>query len=107
MPFKALADVFGRDAMYWNRAWMAFGRPNLGDMMVKVAGRMPGHLVADEKISWLDKAGLCVPATVGDGCLLGIRLAGGAAEMVEKLCAQCEAFLPAYDCPGRRAPRTR
>lgn len=28
------------------------------------------------------------------------HLIGVAAAMVEKLCARCEAFLPAYDCPG-------
>lgn len=207
VPFEALAYLFGRDAMYWYRAWMAFGRPNLVGTTVKVAERMPDHLVADEKITWLDKAEVCVPTTVGGGCVLGISLAenadgtalqqaygefaqeaaqvlpdyqpqsvctdgwaatreawrklfpriklilcflhsilkirdrcrgelrhkvldkawqvyqatskqsfaqrarhlrewsrkhltGGAAEMVEKLCAKCGAFLPAYDCPG-------
>ena len=25
LPFEALAYVFGRDAMYWYRAWLAFG----------------------------------------------------------------------------------
>jgi hypothetical protein len=29
VPFDALAYVFGRDAMFWYRAWLAFGRPSL------------------------------------------------------------------------------
>ncbi len=30
VPFDALAYVFGRDAMFWYRAWLAFGRPSFG-----------------------------------------------------------------------------
>ena len=37
VPFEALAYVFGRDAMYWYRAWLAFGRPNLVGTTVKTA----------------------------------------------------------------------
>jgi len=76
VPFEALAYVFGRDAMYWYRAWLAFGRPNLVGTTVKTAERMPAHLVADEKITWLDKAEVCAPTTVGAGCVLGISVAG-------------------------------
>lgn len=75
VPFEALAHVFGRDAMYWYRAWLAFGRPSLVGTTVKSAERMPKHLVADEKITWLDKAEVCAPTTVGAGCVLGISLA--------------------------------
>lgn len=75
VPFEALAYVFGRDAMYWYRAWLAFGRPNLVGTTVKAAERMPAHLVVDEKITWLDKAEVCVPTTVGAGCVLGISVA--------------------------------
>lgn len=67
VPFEALADVFGHNAMYWSRAWLAFGRPKLVGTTVKVAARMPAQLVADEKITWLAKAEVCVPATVGSG----------------------------------------
>jgi hypothetical protein len=207
VPFEALAYVFGRDAMYWYRAWLAFGRPSLVGTSVKAADRMPKHLVADEKITWVDKAEVSAATTAGGGCILGISLAekedsaalqaaygefaaeaaaafpgyrpesvcadgwkatreawrtlfpgitlilcflhsilkikercrgelrqkildrawrvyqaankrsfaqrtrrlrewsqkqltGAAATMVEKLCARCESFLPAYDCPG-------
>ena len=35
---------------------------------------MPEHLGADEKIIWLGITQVCVPATVGGGCVLGISL---------------------------------
>ena len=35
VPFDALASVFGRDAMFWYRAWLAFGRPSLLGTTVK------------------------------------------------------------------------
>jgi hypothetical protein len=77
VPFEVLAYVFGRDAMFWYRAWLAFGRPSLVGATVKAAERMPQHLVADEKISWLQGAEVCVPTTVGHHCVLGIGLAKG------------------------------
>lgn len=75
VPFEALVYVFGRDAMYWYRAWLALGRANLVGTTVKDAERMPEHLIADEKITWLDKAEVVVPTTVGGGCVLGMSLA--------------------------------
>ena len=53
VPFEALAYVFGHNALYWNRAWLSLGRPNLVGTTVKTAARMPPDLVADEKITWL------------------------------------------------------
>ena len=77
VPFEALAYVFGRDAMFWYRAWLAMGRPSLVGTTVKSPHRMPAHLVADEKITWLAGAEVCVPTTAGGGCVLGISLAQG------------------------------
>jgi len=75
VPFDALAYVFGRNAMFWYRAWLSFGRPNLVGTTVKQATLMPQDLVADEKITWLAGAEVVVPTTVGGGCVLGISLA--------------------------------
>jgi hypothetical protein len=75
VPFDALAYVFGRDAMFWYRAWLSFGRPNLVGTTVKHATTMPQDLVADEKITWLAGTEVVVPTTVGGGCVLGISLA--------------------------------
>jgi hypothetical protein len=78
VPFWALAVVFGRDAMFWYRAWLSFGRPNLVGTTVKRAETMPQDVVADEKITWLAGAEVVVPTTVGGGCVLGISVAAAA-----------------------------
>ena len=75
VPFDALAYVFGRNAMFWYRAWRSFGRPNLVGTTVKQPSTMPQDLVADEKITWLAGAEVVVPTTVGGGCVLGITVA--------------------------------
>ena len=56
MPFEALNYVFGRDAMYWYRAWLTLGRAILVGTTVKDPERMPEHLIADERIIWLAMA---------------------------------------------------
>ena len=53
VPFDALAYVFGHDAMFWYRAWLNLGRPNLVGTTVKRGQVMPHDVVADEKITWL------------------------------------------------------
>ena len=78
VPFDALAYVFGRNAMFWYRAWLSFGRANLVGTTVKQATTMPQDLVADEKITWLAGAEVVVPTTVGGGCVLGISVAAQA-----------------------------
>lgn len=75
VPFSALVYVFGHDAMFWYRAWLRLGRPNLVGSTVKREETMPEHLVADEKISWLDGEEVYIPTTVGGGCILGITVA--------------------------------
>ena len=75
VPFAALAYVFGRNAMFWYRAWLSLGRPNLVGTTVKKAATMPQDLVADEKITWRAGDEVVVPTTVGGGCVLGISVA--------------------------------
>jgi hypothetical protein len=71
VPFDALVDVFGRDAMYWYRAEMALGRPAIVGSPVKQPEKLPEHLLADEKHTWALGQGVSVPTTVGGGCILG------------------------------------
>ena len=78
VPFSALVYVFGRDEMFWYRAWLRLGRPNLVGSTVKQEENMPEHLLADEKITWLKGEEVCVPTTVGGGCVLGITFAENA-----------------------------
>ena len=79
VPFEALAYVFGRNAMFWYRAWLSFGPSQSGrDDRQAYAGQMPQDVVADEKITWLGGAEVVVPTTVGGGCVLGISVAAQA-----------------------------
>ena len=78
VPFSALVYGFGRDELFWYRAWLRLGRSNLVGSTVKGEESMPEHLVADEKITWRNGEEVCVPTTVGGGCVLGITLAENA-----------------------------
>jgi hypothetical protein len=101
VPFEALAYVFGRNAMFWYRAWLSLGRPNLVGTTVKHPQHMPLDVVADEKITWLGGEEVVVPTTVGGGCVLGIRIATHAtsAELQTaygEFKAEATAVFPAY-----------
>lgn len=78
VPFDALAYVFGRDAMFWYRAWLAFGRPSLLGTTVKDSQQVPTDLVADEKVTWVAGQEVYVPTTVGGGCFLGVSVVAAA-----------------------------
>ncbi len=75
VPFEALAHVFGRDAMFWYRAWLSLGRANLVGATVKSETAMPKDLVADEKITWVKGQEVVAPTTAGSGCFLGVTVA--------------------------------
>lgn len=101
VPFWALAEVFGRNAMFWDRAWRSFGRPNLVGTTVKRVETMPQDLVADEKITWLEGEEVVVPTTVGGGCVLGISVAEQATsaslqEAYGEFKAEATTVFPAY-----------
>jgi hypothetical protein len=74
VPFDALASVFGRDALCWERAWLAFGRPSRVGTTVKAPQTLPRDLVADEQRTQVAKQQVSVPTTVGGGCFLGVSV---------------------------------
>ena len=74
VPFDALAYVFGRDAMCWYRAWLAFGRPSLLGTTVQAPHQLPSDLVADEQLTRVAQQQVSVPTTVGGGCFLGVSV---------------------------------
>ena len=101
VPFTALAYVFGRNAMFWYRAWLSLGRPNLVGTTIKATDKMPPDLVADEKITWLAGKEVVVPTTVGGGCVLGISVAEEATSASLQAAygefkAEATAVFPAY-----------
>ncbi len=78
VPFEAIAYVFGRNAMYWYRACCALSRASLVGTTVKNAEKLPQHLLADEKHTWLRGERVFVPTTVASDCILGVSLTDSA-----------------------------
>lgn len=78
VPFDALAYVFGRNPMYWYRAWCAFGRPSIVGTTVKESETLPAHLVVDEKHTWRDGQKVYIATVAAGGCLLGAEIADNA-----------------------------
>jgi hypothetical protein len=78
VPFWALTYVFGRDDRYWYRMENHFGRYELVHTVVKDPQKLPRHLLADEKITWLNGEEVVVATTVGEDCILGVSVALGA-----------------------------
>lgn len=77
VPFWALTYLFGHDDDYWYRLENQFGRYNLVQTVVKDPEKLPKHLLADEKITWLNGEEVVVATTVGDDCILGASVALG------------------------------
>ena len=88
VPFEALAYGFGRDGMYWYRAYVSLGRPSLVGTTIKAPEQLPEHVLADEKHTRLGGEKAYVATTVAKGCFLG-------AEVVEK--ADTIALTKGYD----------
>ncbi len=78
LPFEAIAYVFGRNAMYWYRAYAALGRASIVGTTIKDAQKLPEHLLADEKHTWLRGKRVFIPTTVASGCILGVSLTNSA-----------------------------
>jgi len=101
VPCDALASVFGRDAMFWYRAWLAFGRPSLVGTTVKEPQPLPRDLVAAEKLTRVARQQVYVPTTVGGGCLLGVSVGEAAdTETLERgygaFAKEAKGLVPAY-----------
>lgn len=108
MPFAALAYVFGRAAMCWDRAWRSWGRPKLVGTTVKHEAQMPQAVGADEKITWRAGAEVVIPTTVGEGWVLGMSVApeaprDGWPRAYGECVAEAQAVFPDYQarsaCP--------
>ncbi len=101
VPFVALAYVFGRNEMFWYRAWLALGRANLVGATVKAAAAMPVHLIVDEKITWVNGQEVTVPTTAAGDCFLGITVSEkdtteGLQAAYGEFAAEAKAVFPDY-----------
>lgn len=104
VPFAALAYVFGRNEMFWYRAWLALGRANLVGATVKSEAAMPGDLIVDEKITWVNGQEVSVPTTAAGGCFLGITVSEkdtteGLQAAYGEFAQAAKAVFPSY-CPN-------
>lgn len=80
VPCWLVTKVFGHNDMFWQRHLERLGRNSLVGSTVRVAERLPTHLVADEHhADWCGEKGY-VAVTAGGGCLLGVALAEAADE---------------------------
>jgi hypothetical protein len=70
VPFWALAEAFGRDAMYWYRLEVSLGRNSLVGTTARRAA-LPADLVADEHHQSRDGQKVFVATVVAEGCCLG------------------------------------
>lgn len=80
VPCWAIAQVFGRDAMYWYRLHQGLGRFSVVGTTVKTADHLPPDLVADEKHSWLKGDRIYIATTAARDCLLGAAVASTASQ---------------------------
>ena len=80
VPFWALTYVFGRDDTYWYRQENQFGRYSIVQTVTKDPDKLPLHLLADEKITWLNGEKVVIATTVGEDCVLGASVALSADE---------------------------
>jgi hypothetical protein len=69
VPCWALAQVFGRDAMFWYRLEQSLGRFSVVGTTVKAPERLPQDLVADEKHSRLDGEKMVLLESLGINCI--------------------------------------
>ena len=80
VPCWALAQVFGRDALFGYRLEQSLGRFSVVGTTVKAPERLPQDLVADEKHRRLDGEKIDITTTAGEGCILGASVADSASE---------------------------
>jgi len=81
VPCWAIAQVFGRDAMYWYRLEQRLGCFSVVGTTVKDAAQLPQALVADEKHSWRGGERVYIATTAGGECLLGASVATSASQV--------------------------
>jgi hypothetical protein len=75
VPFWALTYVFGHNDGYWYRLENAFGGYHLVQTVVKDPEKLPKHLLAEEKITWLNAEEVVMATTVGNECFWGASVA--------------------------------
>ena len=80
VPYWALTYVFGKNDMFWFRQFCHFGRYNIVQTTVKDLGKLPEHLLADEKHIHISGEKAYIATTVAKDCVLGASISLSADE---------------------------
>jgi hypothetical protein len=80
VPFWGRSYVFGRNDSYWYRLSTHVRRYEIVGTTVKAAGKLPEHLLADEKHARFNGHKAYIATTVGADCVLGASVALNADE---------------------------
>ncbi|WP_246556330.1 hypothetical protein [Desulfonema magnum] len=80
VPFWGIAHLFGRGPMYWERMEQSLGRNSIVGTTVKDPGKLPEHVVADEKHTRIGGEKAFVATTVAKECVLGASVTDSACE---------------------------
>ena len=80
VPFWALALVFGRNPMFWYRAFISLGSSSIVGTTVHRADNMPKDLLADEFHTRIKGKKAYIATTVANGCFLGAEACENADE---------------------------
>jgi hypothetical protein len=81
VPCWAIAQVFGRDALYWYRLEQRLGCFSVVGPTVQDAAQLPQARVADEKHSWRGGERVYMATPAGGECLLGASVATSASQV--------------------------
>jgi hypothetical protein len=71
VPFWALAYVFGRNAMYWYRIFVAFAQFSIVGTTIRHPSLLPAHVLADEHHIYIQGEKAYVATTIALSCILG------------------------------------
>jgi hypothetical protein len=80
LPYWAIARVFGRNAMYWERLAERLGHNSLVGSTVRQPETLPEDLLADEKHTHLCGEKVYIATTVANECILGAAVSPSAGQ---------------------------
>lgn len=80
VPFWALALVFGRNAMFWYRAFLCLGQSSIAGTTVHSPDKLPKDLLADEFHTRIQGKKAYIATTIANGCFMGVEASKSADE---------------------------
>ena len=102
VPYWAIAEIFGRNPMYWYRAHNSIGAKSIVGTTVQKGTEIPANLVADEHHSKLSGSKAYVATVAANGCFFGAEVSrtadeGGLSEAYGVFKGEASALSPSYE----------